>query len=249
MNNGKKILGIIPARGGSKSIPRKNIKPFCGKPLIAWSIQTLKESGVCDRVIVSTDDQEIADTAARFGAEIPFIRPAELAEDTTPTLPVLQHAVSWLKEHEGYNPDYVLLLEPPSVSKRSFHVRETAALLLKTGADSVISVAEVPGVFSPYWQLRLGTENKIELFTGGTIKNVIRRRQDLPKSYYRNSAIYVFKTTCLFLPEPNLYGEDARGYPTDAKYALDIDTPEDWVVAEMLFQKILNEEGQSTHSL
>lgn len=242
MDNDKKILGIIPARGGSKSIPRKNIKPFCGKPLIAWSIQALKESGVCDRVIVSTDDREIADTAARFGAEIPFIRPAELAEDTTPTLPVLQHAISWLKENEEYNPDYVLLLEPPSVSKRPFHMREAADLLLKTGADSVVSLAEVPGVFSPYWQLRVGNKNKIELFTGGTIKNIIRRRQDLPKSYYRNSAIYIFKTGCLFAQEPSLYGEDMRGYITDSKYAMDIDIPEDWVVAEMLFKKILDEE-------
>jgi CMP-N,N'-diacetyllegionaminic acid synthase len=241
----KKILGIIPARGGSKSIPRKNIKPFCGKPLIAWSIQTLKESGVCDRVIVSTDDREIADVAAHFGAETPFIRPAELAEDTTPTLPVLQHAVSWLKEREGYNPDYVLLLEPPSVSKRPFHIREAAELLLKTGADSVVSVAEVPGTFSPYWQLKVGNENRIELFTGGTMKDVIRRRQDLPKSYYRNSAIYVLKTGCLFTSEPSLYGKDVRGYITDSKYAMDIDTPEDWVVAEALFKKILDEETKN----
>jgi CMP-N,N'-diacetyllegionaminic acid synthase len=238
----KKILGIIPARGGSKSIPRKNIKPFCGKPLIAWSIQTLKESGVLDRIIVSTDDKEIADISAHFGAEIPFIRPTELAEDTTPTLPVLQHAVSWLKENEKYNPEYVLLLEPPSVSKRPFHVRGVVDLLLKTGADSVISLAEVPGVFSPYWQLNIKDEGRVDLFTGGTMKNMIRRRQDLPKSYYRNSAIYAFKTECLFAPEPSLYGEDARGYVTDAKYALDIDTPEDWVVAEALFKKILDEE-------
>lgn len=244
MNNDKKILGIIPARGGSKSIPRKNIKSFCGKPLITWSIQTLKESGALHRVIVSTDDREIADVAARFGAEIPFIRPAELAEDTTPTLPVLQHAVLWLKKHEEYNPEYVLLLEPPSVSKRPFHIRGVVDLLLKTGADSVVSLAEVPGVFSPHWQLRVGDEGRVELFTGGTIKNIIRRRQDLPKSYYRNSAIYAFKTECLFASEPSLYGDDVRGYPTEPKYALDIDTQEDWVIAETLFKKILDEEAE-----
>src|SRR3989344_4635123 len=100
------VLGIITARGGSKSIPRKNIKSLLGKPLVAWAIETLKISGVCDRVVVSTDDKEIADVARKYGAEVPFMRPAELAEDSTPTLPVIQHAVSWLKDHESYRPDY-----------------------------------------------------------------------------------------------------------------------------------------------
>lgn len=239
-----KILGIIPARGGSKSIPRKNIKPFLGKPLIAWVIETLKTSGVCDRVIVSTDDKEIADVAKQYGAEVPFMRPSELAEDTTPTLPVLQQAVSWLREHEGYNPDYVLLLEPPSVSKRPFHIREAVELLLKTGADSVVSVAEVPGVFSPSWQLKVGEEGRMEIFTGGPLKNFIRRRQNLPKTYYRNSAIYLFKTDLLFVSEPSLYGDDVRGYITESKYSIDMDTPEDWIVAEAMMKRIFEEESE-----
>src|SRR3989344_2196891 len=134
----KDILGIIPARGGSKVIPRKNIKPFLGKPLIVWAIAALKESGVVSRIIVSTDDDEIASVARAYGAEVPFMRPAELAEDSTPTLPVLVHALSWLKENEGYTPEYVVLFEPTSAGKRPFHIREVVETLLQTGADSAI---------------------------------------------------------------------------------------------------------------
>lgn len=240
----KKILGIIPARGGSKSIPRKNIKMFAGKPLIAWVIETMKKSGMIDRVVVSTDDQEIADTAKRYGAEVPFLRPAELAEDTTPTLPVLQHAVTWLKESEGFEPDYVVLLEPTSPTKRPFHMRDVVQKLIETGADSVISVSEVPGVFSPYWQIKIAEGDRVELFTGGSMKQVIRRRQDLPKTYYRNSAIYAFKPELLFRDDPSFYGEDVRAYITDLKYTMDIDTPEDWAIAEVMFKKIVDEEGK-----
>ncbi|MBI2640909.1 MAG: acylneuraminate cytidylyltransferase family protein [Candidatus Sungbacteria bacterium] len=239
---GKEILGIIPARGGSKSIPRKNIKIFAGKPLIAWAIETLKQSGAVSRVMVSTDDEEIAKAAKDFGAEVPFMRPKELAEDLTPTLPVLQHAVQWLQDNEGYRPDYVVLLEPTSPSKRPFHVKGVVEMLLKTGVDSVISVAEVPGVFSPHWQIKIGEDDRVELFTGGTMKDVIRRRQDLPKTYYRNSSIYVFKPELLFADDPSFYGEDVRAYVTDSKYAFDIDTSEDWEFAERQFKKILEDE-------
>lgn len=240
----KEILGIIPARGGSKSIPRKNIKLFAGKPLIAWAIETLEKSGVVSRVIVSTDDEEIAEVSRKYGAEVPFMRPAELAEDTAPTLPVLQHALQWLKENEEYRPDYIVLLEPTSPSKRPFHVREVVNMLVESGADSAISVSEVPGVLNPHWQLKLGENGKVELFTGGSIKNVIRRRQDLPKTYYRNSSIYAFRPELLFTDDPSFYGEDVRAYVMDSKYAFDIDTPEDWEFAERAFQKILEEENQ-----
>ncbi len=242
MNSSKKILGIIPARGGSQSIPRKNIKQFVGKPLIAWAIESLIKSGVVDRVVVSTDDEEIANVAKKEGAQVPFLRPRELAQDTTPTLPVLQHCVRWLKDHENYFPDYVVLLEPTSGGKRPFHIQGVVDLLLKTGADSVFSVAEVPGVLSPHWQLKLDSENRIELFTGGSMKNVIHRRQDLPKTYYRNSSVYAFKPEVLFSDEPSLYGNDVRAFITDQKYAFDIDTPEDWEFAERQFKRVLEEE-------
>lgn len=238
----KEILGIIPARGGSKSIPRKNIKPFFGRPLIAWAIDALKNSGMVNRVIVTTDDEEIAEVSRAAGAEVPFLRPPELAQDTTPTLPVLQHAVSFLKEQEGYQPEYVVLLEPTSPGKQPRHIRDVVEMLTNTGADAVISVSEVPGVFNPHWQFNLGEGGKLELFPGGRIKNVIRRRQDLPKTYSRGSSIYAFKTELFFADEPSFYGEDTRGYIIDSKYSFDIDTPEDWAHAEREMQKILEEE-------
>ena len=235
----KKILGIIPARGGSKSIPRKNIKLFAGKPLINWSIEIGLQSGILDRLIVSTDDQEIAEMSKNAGAEIPFMRPKELAEDATPTLLVLQHVVTALKETEGYESEYILLMEATSPCRQSFHIQEAVKILEETGADSVVSLGEVPKHFSPLWQFNIDTEKKIEPFMGGSIVNVICRRQDLPATYFRNGAFYLFKTELLFAPEPSLYGNDVRGYVLDSKYSVDIDTQEDWVHAERVFASLI----------
>src|SRR3989338_1201278 len=119
-----KILGIIPARGGSKSIPRKNIKPLGGKPLIAWTIDAAEQAAVFDRIILTTDDEKIAAVGKQRGIEVPFLRPKELAEDATPTLPVLQHAVQWLKEHEQYEPDAIMLLQPTAPFRQASHIQE-----------------------------------------------------------------------------------------------------------------------------
>lgn len=236
----KKILGIVIARGGSKSIPRKNAKSFCGKPLIAWSIEVGRDSGVLDRLVISTEDKEIADIARTFGAEVPFIRPAELAEDTTPTLSVLQHAVLWLKEHEGYYPDYVLLLEPTSPGRQAFHIQEAIMLAVQTAADSVIALGEVEGHYNYHWQIKMDEEGKALLVDGSSWSSVIRRRQDLPKTYFRNGAFYLFKTDLLFASEPSLYGSDVRGYVLAPEYSIDIDSPEDWHQAEKKFSKLSN---------
>ena len=240
-----KVLGIITASGGSKSIPRKNIKPLFGKPLVALAIETLQKSEVCDRVVVSTDDKEIAEVARKYGAEVPFMRPVELAQDTTPTLPVIQHAVTWLKEHENYWPDYVILLEPTSVGKRPFHVRGVLDLLIKTGADAVFTIAELAADFNPYWQLILSPDGKVLPFTGSSMKNVIKRRQDLPvKTYMWDSAVFAFKPDLLFTKEPSFYGDDPRGYVTEQKYVIDIDTSEDWEAAERKLKIILDDESR-----
>ena len=240
----KKILGIITARGGSKSIPRKNIKSFAGKPLIVWSIETGLKSGVLDRLIVTTDDKEIADISKAAGAEVPFIRPSELALDGTPTLPVLQHAVDFLREKEKYEPDYVLLLEPTSPGRQSFHLIDAVKLIKETGADSVIALGEVPKHFSPHWQFNLSRNNKAQLFNGQTIQNIIERRQDLPETFFRNGVFYLFKTSVLFGDEPDHYGDDVRGYITETKYSFDIDSKEDWEAAERNFLKLLAEKNR-----
>lgn len=238
----RSVLGIITARGGSKSVPRKNIKTFVGKPLIAWAVDALAKSGVMDRVVVSTDDEEIAAITTQHGAEVPFLRPPELAADHTPTLPVLQHAVSWLRDHEGYWPQCVVLLEPTAVGKRPFHIKGVVDMFFEKGVDAVISVSEVPSVVNPHWQLIVDPNGRVEIFTGGSMKEVIRRRQDLPKTYYRNSSIYAFKPELLFSESPSFYGEDVRAYTIAGKYAFDLDTPEDWIAAEARFKKILEEE-------
>jgi len=232
MFEGKNILGIVPARGGSKSIPRKNIKPFCGKPLLTWKIQAARSSGVFDRIVLSTDDEEIAAIGKNVGAEVPFMRPRELAQDTIPTLPVLQHAISWLKEKEDYWPDVVVLLEPTTPAVRPFHIREALELFIRSRADSVISMVEVPTAYRVPWQFNMAHDGRLTLVTGEPIKRVIPRRQDLPPTYHRNSVIYVFGPELLFADEPSLYGDDVYGYIMDSCYSMDLDLAEDWARAE-----------------
>lgn len=229
-----RILGVIPARGGSKSIPRKNIKDLGGKPLLVWTVEAAKTSGVFDRLILSTDDAEIAEVGRRWGVEMPFTRPAELAEDATPTLPVLQHAVQYLKEHENYQPDAVMLLQPTAPLRQAFHIREAAELFQQSGVDSVVSVVEIPGHFSPYWAVVENEDGHATLFSGTPVRNRIPRRQEFPqKTYSHNGAMYLFKTPLLFdSVEPNFYGDRVRLYKMDDKYSVNIDSPEDWTLAE-----------------
>lgn len=235
-----RILGVITARGGSKSIPRKNIKDLGGKPLIAWTIEAAKASGVFDRVILSTDDAEIAEVGQHYGVEVPFTRPAELAQDTTPHLPVMQHAVTWLKDNEGYEPDYVAILQPTAPLRQSFHFKEAIELLKKTGADSVVSAVEIPGHFSPYWAVKVdGDGLGILLLSGDPIRKRIPRRQSLPKAYAHSGALYLFRTSLLFDPvEPNFYGDTVAAYIMEDKYNINIDNPEDWELAEIAIKKL-----------
>lgn len=235
-----RILCVITARGGSKSIPRKNIKELGGKPLIAYTIEAAKDSGVFDRIILSTDDPEIADVVRSYGVEVPFMRPAELAQDTTPHLPVMQHAVTRLKEQEGYDPDFVAILQPTAPLRQAFHIREAVALLQKTGADSVVSMVEIPGHHSPHWAVKvdehgLGTL----LISGNPIRKRIPRRQSLPKAYTHSGHIYLFRTALLFDPvEPNFYGDKVAVYVVSEPYNVNIDDPEDWERAETAVRRV-----------
>ena len=234
-----KILGIITARGGSKSIPRKNIKDLGGKPLVAWTIEAAKNSGIFDRVILSTDDQEIADVSKKFGAEVPFLRPTELAQDTTPHMPVLKHAVETLKDKENYYPDYVAILQPTAPFREPRHFKEAYDLLAATGADSVISVAEIPGHSNPMWALKVNDEGIANLFvTGEPPYKRIPRRQELPKAYTNSGHIYIFKTGLLFTDNPNFYGEKTAAYVMEDKYCVNIDNPVDWEKAEEKIKEI-----------
>lgn len=234
-----KILGIITARGGSKGVPGKNIKLLGGKPLIAYTIEAAQKSGIFDRIILTTDDQKIAEVAKKYGCEVPFIRPKELAEDNTQHLPVLRHAISWLKDNDGYYPDYAMTLHPTSPFRRSEHIHQAVDTILATGADSVLGVSAVPGHFNPHRSMDIKDGGQLLLINGNPVRKRIMRRQDLPESYASNGMIYLYKTSNLFKYDEDaaFLGEDVRACVIDSKYNVDIDTPEDWELAEFLIAK------------
>ncbi|MFY9461680.1 MAG: acylneuraminate cytidylyltransferase family protein, partial [Candidatus Sungiibacteriota bacterium] len=203
-------------------------------------IEAANALGVLDRLVLTTDDAEIAEVGKRLGVEVPFMRPSELALDTSPTLSALQHAVSWLKENEEYYPDAVMLLQPTAPLRQSRHIQEAVEMFKSSGADSVVSVVEIPGHFSPYWAVVDGENGRAKLFIGEPIRKRIPRRQEFPqKTYAHNGAIYLFKPHLLFdTDEPSLYGEHVRLYPMEEKYSINIDGPEDWELAEAAIEKL-----------
>ncbi|MEK7555179.1 MAG: acylneuraminate cytidylyltransferase family protein [Patescibacteria group bacterium] len=234
-----KILGVITARGGSKGIPGKNIKPIMGKPLITYTIEAAQQSGVFDRIILSTDDDGIAAVAKKYGCEVPFMRPSELAGDNTPHLPVMQHAVQWLKDNEHYSSEYTMILPPTAPLRQAFHIKEAVELMKKAKADSVLAVAEIPKQFTPFKAMVKGDDGFLKLITGASIWKRAIRRQDIPPSYWSVASLYLFRTELLFDPiEPNFYGDKVIPYVVGGEYVIDIDTPEDWVKVEKAMQSL-----------
>ncbi len=234
-----KILGIITARGGSKGIPGKNIKLLSGKPLVVYTIEAAKKSASLDRIILTTDDEAIAKVAKQNGCEVPFMRPAELAKDDTPTMPVVQHALKWLAENENYGPDAVMILQPTSPLRQDFHIKEAVELFLNSGADSVLGISEMPVHFSPHRAMVVNEKGGLQLFNGNPVRNRIVPRQAVPKAYWNNTSIYLLKTHFIFdETEPNFFGEHVAPYIIDAKYAVDVDEPEDWSLAERALKNI-----------
>ncbi len=227
----KKILAIIPARGGSKSLPGKNIKMLAGKPLIAWTIEAALKSKYLDRVIVSTDDKKIAAIAKKYHAEAPFLRPVKLAKDKSPTVPVLLHALRWLKSKEGYSPDAIVTLQPTSPLRRAEHIDEALRLFYKTGSDSVASVCRAE--HSPYWMIKV-TGNRVFPFMKNYSEH--KRRQDLPPVYRPNGAVYV--TRCgVLMKQKRMLGRDTRAIVMNAESSVDIDTVFDFKLAETFLKE------------
>jgi len=228
-----KVLGVVTARGGSKSLPVKNLKPLAGKPLLAYTVEAARASGVFDRLILSTDDPTIAEVGRALGCEVPFMRPADLARDETPHLPVMQHAVRWLMERERYRPDAVMILQPTSPLRRPEDMREAIQLLDRTGADSVVSVNEVSPHAHPLRTVRVDEAGNATLFvTGEPVRRRCNRRQDLPPVWVMNGAIYAFRTGVLFAAEPSLYGDRTVAYPMRKGCSISIDDADDWLAAE-----------------
>lgn len=223
------ILGLIPARGGSKAIPHKNIAPVAGRPLLAYTCDAALVSQRLTRVVLSTDDPAIAEVGRRYGAEVPFLRPASLAQDDIPMLSVLQNALRVLQEIEGYQPEVVVLLQPTSPLRGAEHIDAAVDLLLATGADTVVSVVAVPHQFNPVSLMRMEGERLVPFLEGP----MVLRRQDKPMVFARNGPA-VLATRCTMIEMGKLYGEDTRPVIMSQAESVDIDSQEDLAFAEFL---------------
>lgn len=233
MSNMTETLALIPARGGSKGIPRKNIRNFAGYPLIAWSIAAAKQSELVTRVMVSTDDEEIAKIARAYGAETPFLRPAEFAQDNTTDLPVFEHALKWLEEVEGYRPDIIIQLRPTSPIRPKGMVDEAIRILQNhKDADCVRGV--VPAGQNPFKMWRFNGEHKPlnPLLTVEGIKEPYNApRQILPPVYWQTGHIDAIRASTI-ISKKSLTGDVIYPLVIDSKYTVDIDTLADWAKYE-----------------
>ena len=225
------VLGLIPARGGSKGLPGKNLMPLAGQSLVARAAAVARESGVVDRVIVSTDSPEIAEEGRRAGIEVPFVRPPALAADETPMLPVVQHALEAL-EAEGWVPGIIVLLQPTSPLRRPAHVHEAVTRLRDSRADSVVSVVELPRHMSPDYVVRIADGELRPFLPEG---ERLTRRQDARPAYVRDGTVYAFWLATL-ARHGSIYGQRCLPLIVPADESITIDTPGDWAAAERLLR-------------
>lgn len=224
-------LGVIPARGGSKGVRGKNLRPLAGRPLLAYTAEAARHSRRLTRLIVSTDDPAIRDAALDMRLEVPFLRPKELALDDTLMLPVLRHAVDAMKE-KGFTADAVVLLQPTSPLRRGEHIDRAIDLLASTGADSVVTVVEVPHQFNPASVMRLEGE-RLKPFLDGPM---VLRRQDKPRVFARNGpAVLAVRTGVL--ERGSLYGDDCRPILMSIEESVDVDTEADFELLERLLAR------------
>jgi len=220
-------LGIVPARSGSKGVPGKNVRLLSGRPLIEYTACAARESGVLDRVILSTDSEQIAEVGRRCGLEVPFIRPVHLAADQTPMLSVVRHAVDTLAA-SGWLADLVVLLQPTSPLRRAAHIRDAVDRLRSSKADSVVTVVELPRHMSPDYVMRIENGMLKPFLPEG---DRVARRQDARPAYSRDGTAYAFWRVTLER-FGNIYGERCEPLVIDAADSLSIDSQDDWAAAE-----------------
>ena len=228
------VLAIVPARGGSKGVPGKNVRPLAGRPLVEYTARAAADSGVIDRIVLSTDSPEIAEVGRRAGLEVPFLRPAALSADDTPMLPVLQHALDVL-EQGGWTPEIVVLLQPTSPLRTAAHIDAAVTLLEASGADAVVSVVEVPHRFNPVSVLRMDGDRVAPWSPGPAVT----RRQDKPRLFARNGPAVLAVRTRVLVEERRLYGQDTRAISMTDAESVDIDTAWDLAVAELALARRL----------
>lgn len=224
-------LALIPARGGSKGIPGKNLRLLGGRTLIDYAAAAARDSGVVDRAVLTTDSEQIAAIGRGAGLDVPFLRPASLAADDTPMQPVVEHALAALAE-DGFVPDIVLLLQPTSPLRTPDHLRRAVTALRETNADSVVSVVELPRHLSPDYVMRIEAgELKPFLSEGARVT----RRQDARRAYVRDGTVYAFWTRTL-RDTGTIYGHRAVPLLVDAADSVTIDSPADWEAAERVMR-------------
>lgn len=226
------VLAIVPARAGSKGVPGKNIRALAGRSLLEYTAAAARGSHVIDRIVLSTDSQEIADAGRRAGLEVPFLRPAGLAADETPMLPVIRHTVDEISR-EGWMPEFVVLLQPTSPLRTPDHIRRAVAMLRDTGADSVVTVIEVPRHLSPDYVMRID-DGKLRPFLPAG--EHVARRQDARPAYSRDGTVYAFRRDTLDRVG-SIYGGDCRPLVISAEESLSIDSAADWEAAERLLAR------------
>lgn len=231
---GKRTLGVITARGGSRGIPRKNIKDLCGKPLIAYTIEAAHKSQYLTRCVISTDDEEIAQVVKSHGGEVPFMRPSDLAQDKSASIPVIQHALSWLQEHEGLHYDYAMILQPTSPFRTAEDIDSCIQKIVDTGADSVMSMVELTDF----------SLKKLKKLDGDLLVPLVQEegktsaaRTDMERTYKRNCAIYLTRTDLIM--GGDLFGQVSRAYVMPRDCSVDINEPIDFELAEFLMRSKL----------
>lgn len=232
MKENLNIMAVIPARGGSKGVPRKNIRPLNGKPLVAWAIEAAKNSKYLTKFIVSTDDEEIAGIAKKYGAEVPFLRPDELAQDKTPDLPVFQHAINFF-EKQNFSPEIIVHLRPTSPLRTGNDIDAVIEKLIKTGAQAVRTVNLVTE--SPYWMDVIVNGDVLKSFISGGRK--YKRRQDLPKVYRTNGLADAVRRD-IIMKKNSMYSEkNQRAVITEELRGHEIDTELDFLIIEQLISR------------
>lgn len=240
MTKKHKIIALITARGSSKGISGKNIKNFCGKPLIAWTIIEALKSKRVDRVIVSTDNEKIAKIAKKYGAETPFMQPQELAQSHSKLEYVLKYVIDWLKKNENYNTEYIAWLLPTNPLRTATHIDGAIKLSLEKNTDCVVAASELPMSHNPYWVFEQSKSHPETLVNakGQNIKNIPHQRQLLPKYYIKNDIIFVIRSANLYGKKPTLWGKKQELYKMSDFYDADINTPEEWILMENKFKRL-----------
>ncbi|CAA0271694.1 MULTISPECIES: cytidylyltransferase domain-containing protein [Acinetobacter calcoaceticus/baumannii complex] len=233
-----RVTALIPARGGSKRLPRKNVKLLVNKPLIAWSIEVAKASKYIDRVVVSTDDEEIKQVSEQYGAEVPFLRPEHLSNDHASSFDVIKHAISFLQLNQPN--ELIVLLQPTSPLRLVSELDTALEFFIAKKAQGVVSISETE--HSPMWSNTLPENGCMSDFIRPEVQG--KRSQDLPKFFRLNGSIYIYETLRLLEQSKIFFNENVYGFETSLKTAVDIDTDLDFLVAEiMLKHRILEGNG------